>query len=190
MTKYSRCEFARSERVFPSEIETYNSHAPTSLRWQDGHLIFFRLSGKLLAVNMRKIREAVSVAPKGNGVNHLSYDSKLSTLQSQNGEMARWASYFFRLSGKLLAVNMRKIREAVTVAPKGNGVDHLSYDSKLSTLQSQVSLEEHKFFKWRCRNGLICIKEGAQVNVSSPTSLGTKSMEKSQEPEKGIFAGS
>ncbi|GKE23275.1 hypothetical protein Tco_1434787, partial [Tanacetum coccineum] len=33
---------------------------------------------------------------------------------------------------------MRKIREAVTVAPKGNGVDHLSYDPKFSTLQSQI----------------------------------------------------
>ncbi|GJX12823.1 hypothetical protein Tco_0204581 [Tanacetum coccineum] len=46
--------------------------------------------------------------------------------------------------------NMRKIVAAVTVAPKGNGADHLSYNPKFSRLQSQnggVGLAEISFVK-------------------------------------------
>ncbi|GKA70001.1 homeobox-leucine zipper protein REVOLUTA-like protein [Tanacetum coccineum] len=59
-------------------------------------------------------------------------------------QVARWATHIFRSSVKLLTGNMRKIREAVTVAPKGNGVDHLSYGPKFSTLQSQTSVYADK----------------------------------------------
>ncbi|GJY01747.1 hypothetical protein Tco_0359899 [Tanacetum coccineum] len=48
---------------------------------------------KNLDGNMRKISAAVTVAPKGNGPDHLSYNPEFSRLQSQNGGVGTEISF-------------------------------------------------------------------------------------------------